>query len=137
MPVQQGVPWQAGTTASYLLSLLRQCMELPRLWTATESLFGASPILGQTLYNRRITQSKYCAQLSRLRPFVARGHILQPHESLTVYQNIFTLLIQIRRAKSMLEGLRIVKVEVGVTAKRLYYGLRHGLLWFTTYCRRI
>ncbi|CUS07192.1 unnamed protein product [Tuber aestivum] len=55
-------------------------------------------------------------------------------ESFEMYNNIFTFLLQIRRAKYMLERLTLLKEDFRFLGESgegaIYYSLRHRLLWF-------
>ncbi|MCJ1266757.1 hypothetical protein MMC22_006642 [Lobaria immixta] len=56
-------------------------------------------------------------------------------ESVTVYQRIFVFLMQVQRAKHMLERQRLLKsalpaTETGDGENHLVFSLRHRLLWF-------
>ncbi|PWW76919.1 hypothetical protein C7212DRAFT_357533 [Tuber magnatum] len=55
-------------------------------------------------------------------------------ESFEVYNNVFTFLLQIRRAKYMLERLTLLKEDFRILGESgegaVYYSLRHRLLWF-------
>jgi len=55
-------------------------------------------------------------------------------ESFEVYNNVFTFLLQIRRAKYMLERLTLLKEDFRTLGESgegaVYYSLKHRLLWF-------
>lgn len=53
-------------------------------------------------------------------------NILIP-EHLAVYKSVFTLLLQLRRARNVLERLQLLKLR---DASPVYYNLRQKLLWF-------
>ncbi|KAI9850597.1 MAG: hypothetical protein M1838_005382 [Thelocarpon superellum] len=49
-----------------------------------------------------------------------------------VYQRIFTFLLQVRRARSMLERLRLLDGPQDRPEAALFFSIRHRLLWFAS-----
>ena len=63
------------------------------------------------------------------------ANIINP-ESITVYHRIFVFLMQVKRAKHMLERQRLLKSALPATESKdgenhLVFSLRHRLLWFS------